>query len=501
MMKVSVTTLNLQDLDVDLLIIPVGQSLARASATQIGGPIGEALTTALIDFEGKPEETLLCYPSTGRARRVAVIGLGDMGSIHREGLRKAAAAGACVAMKTKATTVALCLPDSAGIDSESAGQSLVEGYVLAAYEYDRYKTQSDDQKNKTERLVLHASHDEKSARRGAERGRVEAEATITARDLVNLSPHEKTPTMLGRIVERFGRKHGYEVSVWDKTDIEKEKMGGLLGVNRGSVEPPVLIEMTWKPSKAANTKPVVLVGKGIVFDTGGLSLKPTKDSMDHMKADMAGAAAVIGAMEAIARLDVPLYVIGLIPVTDNRPGQSAYVPGDVLHMHSGTTVEVLNTDAEGRLILADALSYAKLYRPEIVFDLATLTGAQVVALGSQVAAVMTRQDSGAEQRLDAVLKAAEISGDRVHPMPMHAHYADALKSDVADIKNIGNREAGSITAAKFLEHFVDYPWIHVDMAGPSFLKNSLPYRPAGGTGFGVRLLTEFIRDYAYPKKR
>ena len=500
MMKVSVTTLSLQDLDVDLLIIPVGKSLARARAAQIGGPIGEALSTALIDFEGDEGQALLCYPATGRAARVAVVGIGDAETVNREKLRKAAAAGTKLAAKTKATTVALCLPES-GIDAEAAGQALVEGYMLASYEYDHYKTQPDEQKNRAERLVLHAAHDEKSARRGAERGRVESEATITARDLVNLSPHDKTPSTLGKIVERFGRKHGYEVSIWDKSDIEKEKMGGLLGVNRGSMEPPVLIEMTWKPNKAGNTRPVVLVGKGIVFDTGGLSLKPTKNSMDHMKADMAGAAAVIGAMEAIARLDVPLYVIGLIPVTDNRPGQNAYVPGDVLRMHSGMTVEVLNTDAEGRLILADALSYAKLYRPEIVLDLATLTGAQVVALGSQVAAVMTQEDSGARERLDSVMKAAELSGDLVHPMPMHDHYADALKSNVADIKNIGNREAGSVTAAKFLEHFVDYPWVHIDMAGPSFLKSSLPYRPAGGTGFGVRLLTEYIRDYAHPKKR
>ncbi len=499
-MKVSVTTLSLQDLDVDLLIIPVGRSLARARAAQIGGPVGEALNTALIDFEGDLGETLLCYPASGRARRVAVVGLGYPENVDREAIRRAAAAGARMAMKTKATTVALCLPDSQ-LDSEATGQSLVEGYMLASYEYDRYKTQPNEERTVTERLVLHAGRDEKSARRGAERGRIEAEATITARDLINLSPHDKTPTLLGKIVERFGRKYGYEVSVWDKTDIEKEKMGGLLGVNRGSLEPPVMIEMTWKPSKAGNSRPVVLIGKGIVFDTGGLSLKPTKNSMDHMKADMAGAAAVIGAMEAIARLDVPLYVIGLIPATDNRPGQDAYVPGDILRMHSGMTVEVLNTDAEGRLILADALSYAKLYRPEIVFDLATLTGAQVVALGSQVAAVMTREDSGASQRLEPVMEAAERSGDLLHPMPMHAHYAEALRSDVADIKNIGNREAGSITAAKFLENFVDYPWVHIDMAGPSFLKSELPYRPAGGTGFGVRLLTEFIRDYAYPKKR
>lgn len=499
-MKVSVTTLSLKDLDVDLLIIPVGQSLARTRAAQIGGPIGEALSTALMDFDGRPEETLLCYPASGRSHRVAVVGLGYLEEVTREVLRRAGAAGAHLAMKTKATTVALCLPDSE-FSAEVTGQTLAEGYMLASYEYNRYKAHPDEERTITERLVLHAGTDEKSARRGAERGRIEAEATITARDLVNLSPHEKTPTLLGKMVERFGRKYGYEVSVWDRSDIEKEKMGGLLGVNRGSLEPPVMIEMTWKPGKAGNSRPVVLVGKGIVFDTGGLSLKPTKDSMDHMKADMAGAAAVIGAMEAIARLDVPLYVMGLIPATDNRPGQDAYVPGDVLRMHSGKTVEVLNTDAEGRLILADALSYAKLYRPEIVLDLATLTGAQVVALGSQVAAVMTQEDVDAEERMNAVMAAAERSGDLLHPMPMHAHYADALKSNVADIKNIGNREAGSVTAAKFLEHFVDYPWVHIDMAGPSFLKTGLPYRPAGGTGFGVRLLTEFIRDYAYPKKR
>ena len=500
-MKVSVTTLSLQDLDVDLLIIPVAQSYASVRAAQIGGPIGEVLSRSLMDFDGDFDETLLCYPTEGRTPRVALIGLGDGGTVQRERLRKAAAIGAKLAGKTKATTVALCLPDS-GIDSESAGQSLVEGYMLASYTYDEYRTESNSHKTTiTERLVLHAGQDEKSARRGAERGRIEAEATMTARDLVNMSPHDKTPTLLGKMVERFGRKYGYEVSVWNKAEIEKEKMGGILGVNRGSLEPPVLIEMTWKPNKATNSHPVVLVGKGVVFDTGGLSLKPTKNSMDHMKADMAGAAAVIGAMEAIACLDVPLYVIGLIPATDNRPGQNAYVPGDVLRMHSGMTVEVLNTDAEGRLILADALSHAKLYRPEVVVDIATLTGAQVVALGSQVAAVMTQADSGAAERLNAVTKAAERSGDLVHPMPMNNHYADALKSNVADIKNIGNREAGSITAAKFLEHFVDYPWIHVDMAGPSFLTRKLPYRPAGGTGFGVRLLTEFIRDYAYPNKR
>ncbi len=499
-MKVSVTTLPLHDLDVDLLILPVGLGEAITRAAQIGGVIGTSLSRALQDFDGNPGDTVLIYPEASRSKRVGLIGLGDRGRLDAEALRLAAADGVKLSATTKASTVALCVPDSP-MDAESMGQALVEGFLLASYEYSRYKNDESKMRARTERLVLHASADEKSARRGAERGRVVAEATITARDLVNMSPHEKTPTMLGRHVERFGRKYGYDVSLWDKSDIEKEKMGGLLAVNRGSCEPPVFIEMTWRPEKASNIRPVVLVGKGIVFDTGGLSLKPTRNSMDHMKADMAGAAAVIGAMEVLARLEVPLYVIGFIPATDNRPGQNAYVPGDVLQMHSGKTVEVLNTDAEGRLILADALSYATLYRPELVIDLATLTGAQVVALGSQVAAVMTPEDTGAEERLAAVQAAATRSGDWVHPLPMHAHYGKALESDVADIKNIGNREAGTITAGKFLEHFVDYPWVHIDLAGPAFLKKALPYRPKGGTGFGVRLLTEFLRAYAYPKKR
>jgi leucyl aminopeptidase len=289
-------------------------------------------------------------------------------------------------------------------------------------------------------------------------------------------------------------------SVWDRALIEEEGMGGLLAVNRGSTEPPTFTVLEWMPENRRNDHPVVLVGKGVTFDTGGLSLKPTLDSMDAMKSDMAGAAAVIGAMEAIARLELPLYVVGLVPASDNRPGENAYVPGDVVRMHSGKTVEVLNTDAEGRMLLADALSYAKTYNPEIVIDLATLTGAAVVALGQHAAAIMTSEDGGAAERLAAMEAAGTRAGERVHPLPMFAAYAKDLESDVADLKNVGGRAAGAVTAAKFLEHFVAYPWIHVDIAGPSFLKKALPYRPVGGTGFGVRLLVEYLRSYADRKR-
>ncbi len=493
-MKVSVTTLPLVSLDVDLLLLLVTEGDAGITAENIGGEIGQALELTLSDFSGKAGESVVVYPAATRAHRVAFVGLGDSAD-DAEALREAAATGAALAKKTNGTTVALRIPDVA-LDSDVTGQALVEGFMLASYEFQRYKEEDERTHDRTERFVLHAGAHEQAVRRGAERGRVIAESTCTARDLVNMSPHEKTPTLLGKAVERHAKKNGFDVTVWDKAEIEHEKMGGLLAVNRGSPEPPAFIEMTWQPSKAANSRPVVLVGKGIVFDTGGLSLKPTKDSMDHMKADMAGGAAVIGTLEALARLDVPLYVVGLVPATDNRPGAFAYVPGDVLTMHSGKTVEVLNTDAEGRLILADALSYAKIYRPELVIDLATLTGAQVVALGSKVAAAMTNRGP-----IAALCEAGDQSGDLVHPMPMHAHYGDALRSHVADIKNIGNREAGSITAAKFLEHFVDYDWLHVDLAGPAFLQKAMPYRPEGGTGFGVRLLVEFLTRMASTRKR
>ncbi len=498
-MKVSVTGIPLSELDVDLLLIPLAEGAGDRLAA-LGAVLGAAFNRAVADFSARTGESLVVYPEQARAHRVALIGLGPASGIDAEGLRRAMAEGAAVVAQRKAKTAALLVPDT-GLDAETVSQALVEGFVLASYRFTRYKTAPEDRPEAVERLVLHSEKEDQVSRRGAERGRIIAEAVITARDLVNLSPDEKTPTLFARAVEKSAKKHGYTADVWDKALIQEEKMGGLLAVNRGSLEPPTFVVLTWQPDNAVNTRPVILVGKGVMFDTGGLSLKSTKDSMDQMKSDMAGAAAVVGAFEALARLDIPLYVVGLIPATDNRPGENAYVPGDVIMMHSGKTVEVLNTDAEGRLILADALSYAAMYKPELVIDLATLTGAAVIALGSEAAALMTSSDEGSADRLAALEAAGYRSGDRVHRMPMYSEYARKLDSDVADLKNVGGREAGAITAAKFLEHFVSYPWVHIDIAGPSFLSEPKPYRPRGGTGFGVRLLVEFLRDYAGPKKR
>jgi len=493
-MKVSVTTIARADLEVDLLLVPMPEEAVPAEVSALEGAFGQAFRQAGADFTGKAGTSVLVYPDQGQARRIALVGLGPREKVDAEGLRAAADVCARLAQERRAETVAVTLPDGDD-DGEAVAQAVTEGFLLGSYRFRRYKTNEEEVFDGVQRLVLQADQQEKACRRGAERGRVLAESVMTARDLVNLSPNDKTPTLLARFIEKSAKRYGYTASVWDKALIEEEGMRGLLAVNLGSIEPPTFTVMTWEPENAVNERPVVLVGKGVVFDTGGLSLKPTKDSMDAMKSDMAGAAAVIGTMEALARLEMPLFVVALIPATDNRPGEQAYVPGDVIRMHSGKTVEVLNTDAEGRMILADALSYAKTYKPALVFDLATLTGAAVIALGNWAAAAMTSETEGAAERMDAIEAAGRRSGDRVHRLPMYEMYGKQIESDVADIKNVGGRAAGAITAGKFLEHFVDYPWIHLDIAGTSFLRQAQPYRPVGGTGFGVRLLVEFLREY------
>ena len=494
-MKVSVTSLPLHELDVDLVAISVSSEGSKAALETLAEGMGEGFRRALDDFDGSLDRTLMVYPDRARARRFLLVGLGKGEEVTAETLRRAAALVAAEAIRLKADTAAFTAPDIA-FDPDLVGQAFVEGFILAAYKFGRYKTEPDTFKG-TERIVLHAEKADRIGRRGAERGRIVAEAVCTARDLINRSPNEKSATQLSREFERMGKKHGFDVSVWDKKMIEEEKMGGLLAVNQGSQEPPTFTVFEYQPDNPVNARPIVLVGKGVTFDTGGLSLKPTLDAMDHMKADMSGAAAVAAVFEAVARLELPLYLVGLVPATDNRPGENAYVPGDVIRMHSGKTVEVLNTDAEGRLILADALSYAKTYHPELVIDIATLTGAQVIALGNEVAAVMANGTfEAADERLDAIERAGERSGDLVARLPLHAHYAKLIESDIADLKNVGPREAGSITAGKFLEAFVDYPWIHIDIAGPAFLHKAKPYRPVGGTGFGVRLLLHVLAGMA-----
>ena len=484
-------------LSADLALITISEEQTPDALNGLARMLGAGLVDAALDFGGRKGDAFLFYPASGKIRRVLLMGLGKAEQVNAEVMRREMVSAAKMIQKTKSVSVILSLPASSLSPSDTA-QALIEGLTLALYQFDRYKTQEEARAHVVESVSIQSETADPSIEAGANRGLVIAEAVCRARDLVNLSPHEKTPALLADEVEKDARKFGFSLDVWKKSRIQEAGFGGLLAVNRGSQDPPRFMILEWKPKYAQNEKPIVLVGKGVVFDTGGLSLKPTKDSMDHMKCDMAGAAAVIGTFQVLARLNTPLHVIGLIPATDNRPGETAFVPGDVVTMHNGMTVEVLNTDAEGRMLLGDALSWAKTYNPELVVDIATLTGAQVVALGGFVAGIMTNEDDGALARTEAFQRAGQVSGDRVHPLPMFADYAELLKSHVADLKNIGGPAAGTITAAKFLEHFTDYPWVHVDMAGPAWTSSPRHYHPAGGTGFGVRLFSAFLLDRVAP---
>ncbi|MDJ0363904.1 leucyl aminopeptidase [Hymenobacter sp. H14-R3] len=373
-------------------------------------------------------------------------------------------------------------------ENTDAALALAEGLFLSAYEFEGYKT---DEKSRQAAALTTVSLVGDAAT-GAQITTMQnvLEGVAFARDLVNAPLNKLNAQQFADRLAEAGDAAGYTTDILDMARIESLRMGGLLAVNLGSPEPPTFSILEWKPEGAQNEHPYVLVGKGVVFDTGGLSLKPTPNSMDLMKCDMAGGAAVGGVLYALAKNNVPLHVIGLVPATDNRPGGLAYVPGDVLTMHSGLTVEVKNTDAEGRLLLADALSFAKKYHPALVIDLATLTGAAVRAIGTEGAAVMGTAEADTTQQL---LAAAHRVHERLVEFPLWEDYAEHIKSDIADLSNLGKAEAGHISAAKFLERFIEgTPWLHLDIAGPAFLTAPDSYRGKGGTGTGVRLLYEFL---------
>ena len=370
-------------------------------------------------------------------------------------------------------------------NSSEKAMAFAEGLALASYEFNKYFTKKEDKSLKE--ILLSASFSEAHVQ---ELNAV-VKATFLARNLVNEPLSYLTAAQLGKEAEKAGQEFGFKVEVFNKKKIESLKMGGLLAVNRGSQDPPSFSILEYKGEGANQDKPIVLVGKGVVYDTGGLSLKPTPGSMDSMKSDMGGAAAVIGAISAAAANKLPIHVIGLVPATDNRPGLNAYVPGDVVKMYDGSTVEVLNTDAEGRMLLADALAYAKNYKPQLVVDLATLTGAAAIAIGKYGVVGM---GTAADEEFQKLESAGNTAYERVARFPFWDEYDDLLKSSIADQKNIGGREAGAITAGKFLQKFTDYPWIHIDIAGPAFLNAADHYRSEGGTGVGVRLMYNFLKS-------
>ena len=370
---------------------------------------------------------------------------------------------------------------------DGAVEAFAEGLILSFYRFDKYKTIADekDRKDYPGILLLHG----KIKNQELKWLKDICEAVYITRNLINEPPNHLNAISLANEIKQMGKQSGFSVEVLNKGKIESLKMGGLLAVNRGSVDPPVFCILEWKPAKRKNKKPVVLVGKGVLYDTGGLNIK-TGEYMAQMKADMAGAATVAGVMSVLAKNSVPVHVIGLIPATDNRPGGNAFTQGDILTMYNKTTVEVGNTDAEGRLILADAISYAGHYSPEIIIDIATLTGSAAMTFGNQAIAVMGNAD---RKYFETLTRAGEEVYERISELPFWEEYREFLKSDIADIKNIGGREAGAITAGKFLESFTDFPMIHLDIAGTGILRKDDHYRIKEGPASGLRLLATFIK--------
>ncbi len=402
-----------------------------------------------------------------------------------EALRKAGAALLPQLQALKADELALYNAST----HPKAALLLAEGLTLAAYQFLKYFSDRDKKQYTLTRL----SFDRTAATaKDIERLRITMDAVYAARTLVNEPLNALGAVDLAKAFQDLGKASGFKVTVLNKARIESEGMGGILAVNRGSQDPPTFTVMEYKPAKALNKAPIVLVGKGIVYDTGGLSLKPTPASMDRMKSDMSGAALVGAAMSAVAQMKLPLHVIALVPATDNRPGENAYTPGDVITMYSGATVEVLNTDAEGRMVLADALHWAKRYKPELVLDFATLTGAASVAVGEHGIVCM---GTAGEPVKAALRTAGERQYERLVEYPLWDEYGDQIKSEVADMKNVGGPSGGAITAGKFLQHYTAYPWMHFDIAGVSFAPSKRAYQPVGGTAFGLRMLLDFLTNY------
>ena len=436
------------------------------------------------DFGAKVGETALLYGQDGPAPRLLLVGLGKKDIFTLEKLRRAAATAARRSMALKLHSAAFSLPALPDAAIGEAARTVAEGAKLGLYRFDRHKSAADDQDLETFWLVAdEGALDE--ATEGTELGVKVAEGTVLARDLANEPSNVATPEYLAERASTIADEYGMELEVLDRAAIEEEGLTGLATVGRSASNEPRFIVLEHRGG--GDSAPVVLVGKAVTFDSGGISIKPSA-GMEDMKFDMSGGAAVLGAMEAAGALNLPLNLVALVPATENLPGGGAFKPGDVLQMHSGKTVEIVTTDAEGRLILADALSYAKRYEPSAVVDCATLTGACAVALGDHTSGLM-----GNDEDLIAELQTAgETTGERAWPLPLFGEYTEQIRGDTADIKNSGGRRGGALTAGAFLKEFVDYPWAHLDVAGTAYGKKGNAYTTKGATGVPARLLVEFL---------
>lgn len=485
----------------DLLILPFFEGPEAGPGTkEIGKALGSDLAGMLKDngIKGKLGDTLT-VPSFARvpAATVLLVGLGPLAEAGPDKIRRAT--GKVAGRAARYRRVATTLPQATKGSWEEGVQAFVEGLLLGSYRFDRYKGDSveeDGDRPRLERVVVlgPARWDKRSAQAAIERGEVFAEATMWARDLVNMPAQDATPEFLAAEARKMAREVGLEFKVWSAAELKRGGFGGILGVGRGSENPPRLIELKYQ---GGSGPPVALTGKGVTFDSGGLSIKDAKD-MEWMKADMAGAASVLAAMRAIAKLKPKVNVIAAIPSAENMPGSAAIRPGDVLRHRGGKTSEVLNTDAEGRLILADALSYLAEKKPRVIVDTATLTGSCMIALGEDLWGVMGNDEGVIKDVLDA----GEEAGEPGWELPLWRSYRRHIESTIADVKNIGTRWGGAIHAALFLEKFVgDVPWAHMDIAGTAWAERPGDYWPRGATGSPVRTFIRFVEGQAAKQNR
>lgn len=448
------------------------------------------------EFVAKLNKTIT-LPTYGKipAKRIMLVGLGNKKEVTPDKIRQAAATTASISRDRSISEVTTIIAsvEMPNLSLKEGCQAYVEGFLLALYAFQKYKNVPSEEQKKLTSLTLLLSKKEafKDASEAVAHGQIITNAVCFTRDLVNTPAQDKTPAILAGTAKKMAKELGIRCTVLSRPELKKLDMGGILGVSQGSAQPPKFIILEYNV-RAKNQGTIVFVGKGITFDSGGICLKPSKD-MDIMKTDMSGGAAVLGAIKAISKMKLPQHVVGLIPCTENMPGGSAIKPGDIIKFHSGKTAEIANTDAEGRLILADALDYAIKYKPCAVIDLATLTGSCVVALGTVASGMMGNN----EELKKRVRAAGEKTWERVWELPLWEDYQEQIKSDVADIKNTGGPHAGAITAACFLSKFTEkYPWVHLDIAGTSWREKNNAYLQKGASGVGVRLLVQLVQNWS-----
>ncbi len=494
-MEIRVKTKDILDEKSDAAIITVFEGepltgvLARADKA-LGGVIARAMAQG--EFTGKADETTVfraggAFP--GGPERVLVAGLGKKGKFKPDNLRRAAGASSAALRALNLKDATASVPDRLGkLDASDSARMWAEGSIMGLYSFDTFKT-PDPKKKELGRLTLIVSDksDESPAKKGMETGRSIAESVCMARDMINAPANKMTPAVMAENAKKIARNYKLRLKVLDREDCEKLGMGAYLGVALGSVQPPKFIILEYRGGRK-DQRPVVIVGKAITFDSGGISIKPS-EGMEKMKYDMAGGAAVMAVAQAAAALKLPINLVALVPASENLPSGSALKPGDVVRAMNGKTIEIISTDAEGRLVLSDALCYAHRYQPAAILDIATLTGACVIALGD-LAIGMMGNDAGL---INDVRAAGEASSERVWELPMWDEYLERMKGDVTDLKNVGGRQAATVTAGKFLQEFVgETPWVHLDIAGTAWEEKGRPYVPKGARATGVLLILEYL---------